>query len=69
MNTSFSLHGANRFLERDIPLEALLVVKTALPMLNEKPLRFRTKEVTVVARMKDGTPKIITAWKNRPRKD
>lgn len=60
---TLSLHGANRILERSVPLEALEGVKFATPLLTEKPLRFRYKGVTVIARMASGSPKIITAWK------
>jgi len=60
---TLSLHGANRILERSVPLEALEGVKFATPLLTEKPLRFRYKGVTVIARMASGYPKIITAWK------
>lgn len=61
---TLSLHGANRILERSIPLEALEGVKFAAPLLTEKPLRFRYKGVTVVARMASGCPKIISVWKD-----
>ena len=61
--STLSLHGANRILERSVPLEALEGVKFATPLLTEKPLRFRYKGVTVIARMASGYPKIITAWK------
>ena len=60
---TLSLHGANRILERSVPLEALEGVKLAVPLLTEKPLRFRYKGVTVIARMAAGCPKIISAWK------
>lgn len=60
---TLSLHGANRILERSIPLEALEGAKFATPLLTDKPLRFRYKGVTVVARMAFGCPKIISAWK------
>jgi len=60
---TLSLHGANRILERSVPLEALEGVTFAIPLLTEKPLRFRYKGVTVVARMASGFPKIISAWK------
>lgn len=60
---TLSLHGANRILERSVPLEALEGVKHAVPLLTEKPLRFRYKGVTVIARMALGCPKIISAWK------
>jgi hypothetical protein len=60
---TLSLHGANRILERSVPLEALEGVKFATPILTEKPLRFRYKGVTVIARMASGYPKIISAWK------
>jgi len=60
---TLSLHGANRILERSVPLEALEGVKFATPILTEKPLKFRYKGVTVIARMASGFPKIISAWK------
>lgn len=63
---NLSLHGANRFLERDIPLEAVDGVRHLLPLLNEKPLKFRYKGVLVVARLVNGSPRIITAWKVPP---
>lgn len=63
---NLSLHGANRFLERDIPLEAVEGVRHLLPLLNEKPLKFRYKGVLVVARLVNGSPRIITAWKVPP---
>ena len=63
---SLSLHGANRVLERDIPLEAVEGVRHLLPLLNEKPLKFRYKGVQVVARLVNGLPRIITAWKVPP---
>ena len=63
---NLSLHGANRFLERDIPLEAVEGVRHLLPLLNEKPLKFRYKGVQVVARLINGSPRIITAWKVPP---
>jgi hypothetical protein len=59
---TLSLHGANRILERSVPLEALEGVKLAVPLLTEKPLRFRYRGVTVIARMASGCPKIISAW-------
>jgi hypothetical protein len=60
---NLSLHGANRFLERDIPLEAVEGVRHLLPLLNDKPLKFRYKGVLVVARLVNGSPRIITAWR------
>ena len=60
---TLSLHGANRILERSIPLEALEGARLAVPLLTDKPLRFRYKGVTVIARMASGCPKIISAWK------
>jgi hypothetical protein len=60
---NLSLHGANRFLERDIPLEAVEGVRHLLPLLNDKPLKFRYKGVLVVVRLVNGSPRIITAWK------
>ena len=63
---NLSLHGANRFLERDIPLEAVEGVRHLLPLLNAKPLKFRYKGVLVVARLVNGSPRIITAWRVPP---
>jgi hypothetical protein len=63
---NLSLHGANRFLERDIPLEAVEGVRHLLPLLNSKPLKFRYKGVQVVARIVNGAPRIITAWRVPP---
>lgn len=63
---NLSLHGANRFLERDIPLEAVEGVRHLLPLLNDKPLKFRYKGVLVVARIVNGSPRIITAWRLPP---
>jgi hypothetical protein len=63
---NLSLHGANRVLERDIPLEALEGVRHLMPLLNTKPLKFRYKGVFVVARLVNGSPRIITAWRLLP---
>ena len=63
---NLSLHGANRFLERNIPLEAVEGVRHLLPLLNDKPLKFRYKGVLVVARLVNGSPRIITAWRVQP---
>lgn len=65
-DVNLSLHGANRFLERDIPLEAVEGVRYLLPLLNARPLKFRYKGVLVVARLVDGFPRIITAWRVPP---
>ncbi|MHB8057026.1 MAG: hypothetical protein ACYDHC_03930 [Desulfuromonadaceae bacterium] len=65
-DVNLSLHGANRFLERDIPLEAVEGVRHLLPLLNDKPLKFRYKGVLVVARLVNGSPRIITAWRVPP---
>lgn len=66
---NLSLHGANRVLERDIPLEALEGVRHLLPLLNTKPLKFRYKGVLVVARLVNGSARIITAWRIPPTLD
>lgn len=66
---NLSLHGANRVLERDIPLEALEGVRHLLPLLNTKPLKFRYKGVLVVARLVNGSARIITAWRIPPNLD
>lgn len=63
---NLSLHGANRVLERNIPLEALEGVRHLMPLLNSKPLKFRYKGVFVVARLVNGSPRIITAWRLLP---
>ena len=60
---TLTLHGANRILERSIPLEALEGVKLATPLLTDKPLRFRYRGITVIARLAAGCPRIISAWK------
>ena len=60
---TLTLHGANRVLERSVPLEALEGVKLATPLLTNKPLRFKYKGVRIVARMAGGSPRIISAWK------
>ena len=65
-DVNLSLHGANRFLERDIPLEAVEGVRHLLPLLNSKPLKFRYRGVLVVARLVNGSPRIITAWRVPP---
>lgn len=65
-DVNLSLHGANRFLERDIPLEAVEGVRHLLPLLNSKTLKFRYKGVLVVARLVNGSPRIITAWRVPP---
>ena len=59
---ALTLHGANRWIERDIPIRALEGVKLATPLLNEKPLRFKFQGVVIVASMENGTPRIISAW-------
>lgn len=60
---TLTLHGANRVLERSVPLEALEGVKLATQLLTNKPLRFKYKGVWIVARMARGAPRIISAWK------
>ena len=63
---NLSLYKANRFLEQDIPPEAVEGVRHLLPLLNDKPLKFRYKGVMVVARLVNGSPRIITAWRVPP---
>lgn len=65
---NLSLHGANRVLERSIPLEAVEGVRHLLPLLNSNPLKFRYKGVLVVARLVNDSPRIITAWRVPPSK-
>lgn len=65
MAVAMSLHGANRLLERAVPLDAIEGVRKALPLLNEKPLRIKFRGVVIIARLANGRPKIITCWKQK----
>lgn len=63
MSMSLSLHGANRMLERDVPLEALEGVRVFVGKLKEsEPFRFFYRGVTIVATLAAGRPKLISAW-------
>ena len=65
---SLSLHAANRFIEREVPIEALSLLPTVTPLLTDKPLKvtFREAGVTMVARMaEDGRPRLISAWRTK----
>lgn len=68
MNTStisLTLHAANRFFQRDVPIEALSLLPLATPLLTEKPLKLKFKNagITLVARIaEDGRPRLISAW-------
>lgn len=62
---TLSLHAANRVLERSVPLEAVQGVQIALPLLCERPLKFKYKGVVIVATLTNGRPKIITCWRER----
>lgn len=68
MNTnaiSLTLHAANRFFQRDVPVEALSLLPIATPLLTEMPLKIRFKNagITLVARIaEDGRPRLISAW-------
>ena len=62
---SLTLHAANRFFQRDVPIEALYLLPLATPLLSEKPLKLKFKNtgITMVARMaEDGRPRLISAW-------
>ena len=62
---SLTLHAANRFLERDVPIEALSLLPIVSPLLTDKPLKvkFMKAGITLVARIApDGRPRLISAW-------
>jgi hypothetical protein len=60
---ALTLHAANRLLERDIPCEAVDICRLVVPLLNENPLRFRYRDLVIVAAKADGRPRIISVWK------
>ncbi|WP_302504588.1 hypothetical protein [Geoalkalibacter halelectricus] len=41
MAALLTLRGANRMLERRIPVEVVAICRHVAPILNHKPLRFR----------------------------
>jgi hypothetical protein len=60
---ALTMHAANRILEREISYEAVEGCRLATPILNGNPLRFRYKDLVIVA-CKDGSiPRIISVWK------
>lgn len=62
---SLTMHAANRFFQREVPIEALSLLHLATPLLNEKPIKLRFKQagITLVARKaEDGRPRLISAW-------
>jgi len=60
---ALTLHAANRALEREIPFEAVEACRLAAPILNENPLRFRYRDLVIVAKMAGETPRIISVWR------
>ncbi|ORJ61318.1 DUF4258 domain-containing protein [Geothermobacter hydrogeniphilus] len=60
---ALTMHAANRALERNIPFEAVEACRMVAPILNDKPLRFRYRDLVIVARMADSTPRIISVWR------
>lgn len=69
-----TLHAANRIIRRDVPIEAINLVKSLVPILTEKHLtvKFRKAGIVFVACLAgDGVPCIISAWRTEevpPRK-
>lgn len=60
-----TLHGVNRMLERNVPIEVTVVgVHLAKPvLLQDEPRRFWHNGVEIVAVVnKSGHPQILTAW-------
>jgi hypothetical protein len=63
---SLTLHAANRFIRRDVPIEAINLVKSLVPILTGKPLtvKFRNAGIAFVAcLLDDGRPCIISVWR------
>ena len=60
---ALTMHAANRILEREIPYEAVEACRLAAPILNETPLRFRYKELVIVAYKTGSIPRMISVWK------
>ena len=44
---SLSLHAANRFFEREVPIDALSLLQTVTPLLTDKPLKVTFREAGV----------------------
>ena len=63
MAALLTLHGANRMLERRIPVEVVEICHRAAPILNHKPLRFRWGEFVIIAIRHRGVPRIISVWR------
>lgn len=63
-NVIGTLHGANRMLERNIPIDVTVIgVNMARHLLNKEPRRFWHNGVEIVAVVnKTGHPQILTAW-------
>lgn len=60
---ALTLHAANRALEREIPFEAVEACRMVTPILNENPLRFRYRDLVIVAKKAGETPRIISVWR------
>jgi hypothetical protein len=60
---ALTMHAANRILEREIPYEAVEACRLAAPILNENPLRFRYKDLVIVAYKAGSIPRMISVWK------
>jgi hypothetical protein len=56
-------HAANRILEREIPFEAIDACRMVAPILNKNPLRFRYRDLVIVARKAGASPRIISVWR------
>ncbi|MDO3377150.1 hypothetical protein [Geoalkalibacter halelectricus] len=63
MAALLTLHGANRMLERSIPVEVVEICRLAAPLLNHKPLRFRWGDYIIVAIRQRDVPRIISVWR------
>lgn len=59
-----TLHGANRLLERNVPIDVTIIgVNMARHILNKEPRRFWHNGVEIVAVLTSkGFPQILTAW-------
>lgn len=66
MAALLTLHGANRMLERSIPVEVVEVCRRVTPLLNHKPLRFRWGDYVIVAIRQRSVPRIISVWRAHP---
>lgn len=60
---ALTMHAANRILEREIPFDAIDACRMAAPMLNKNPLRFRYRDLVIVARKAGSSPQIISVWR------